>query len=140
MTRSDLTTLSVVSPEDLRYTDAHEWVKAMDDGVVRVGITDYAQRQLGDVVFVQLPTVGGSTQAGEPLGEIESTKSVSDIYAPVAGEVVAANDALADTPELVNSDPYGAGWIVELRLTDGADGQLDGLLDAAAYRALTDEA
>lgn len=106
---------------------------------MRVGITDYAQRQLGDVVFVQLPDVGGKTQAGEPLGEIESTKSVSDLYAPVAGEVVAANDALADTPELVNSDPYGAGWIVELRLGEGEGEQLDGLLDAAAYRALTDE-
>ncbi|MBA2310252.1 MAG: glycine cleavage system protein GcvH [Pseudonocardiales bacterium] len=139
MTPSDLATLGVVSPEDLRYTDAHEWVKALDRGLVRVGITDYAQRQLGDIVFVQLPAVGDSARAGEPLGEIESTKSVSDLYAPLAGEVVAANEALADTPELVNSDPYGAGWIVELRLSDSSAEQLDGLLDATAYRALTDE-
>jgi glycine cleavage system H protein len=124
-------------PEDLRYTDAHEWVKDLGDGVVRVGITDHAQDQLGDVVFVQLPTVGDRIAAGAAIGEVESTKSVSDIYAPVAGEVVAVNDALEATPELVNTGAYDTGWIVELRLDGGADVLAD-LLDAAAYRQLTD--
>jgi glycine cleavage system H protein len=124
-------------PEDLRYTDAHEWVKDLGDGVVRVGITDHAQDQLGDVVFVQLPTVGDTIAAGAAIGEVESTKSVSDIYAPVAGEVVAVNDALEATPELVNTGAYDTGWIVELRLDGGADVLAD-LLDAAAYRQLTD--
>jgi glycine cleavage system H protein len=101
---------------------------------VRIGITDYAQDSLGDVVFVQLPTVGDSFAAGDTIGEVESTKSVSDIYAPVAGSVVAVNDALADTPQLLNDDPYGEGWICELELAD-AD-QVDGLLDAAAYGSL----
>ncbi len=138
MTISGLDTLGTVSPEDLRYTDAHEWVRVLDGGVIRVGITDYAQRQLGDVVFVSLPAVGDTAAAGEPLGEIESTKSVSDLYAPLAGEVVAANSALTDTPELVNADPFGAGWIVELRVGEGFEEQLATLLDADAYRALTD--
>ncbi len=124
-------------PDDLRYTEAHEWVRELGGGVVRIGITDHAQEQLGDVVFVQLPTVGAGFAAGDPLGEVESTKSVSDIYAPLAGEVVAVNDALEGSPELVNSGAYGAGWIVELRLADGA-AQLGGLLDATAYRQLVD--
>jgi glycine cleavage system H protein len=124
-------------PEDLRYTDAHEWVRDLGGGVVRVGITDHAQDQLGDVVFVQLPTVGDTIAAGAASGEVESTKSVSDIYAPVAGEVVAVNDALEANPELVNTGAYDTGWIVELRLDDGADALAD-LLDAAAYRQLTD--
>jgi glycine cleavage system H protein len=101
---------------------------------VRIGITDYAQDSLGDVVFVQLPTVGDSFAAGDTIGEVESTKSVSDIYAPVAGSVVAVNDALADAPQLLNDDPYGEGWICELELADA--GQVDGLLDAAAYGSL----
>lgn len=124
-------------PEDLRYTDAHEWVQDLGGGVVRVGITDHAQDQLGDVVFVQLPTVGDTVAAGAAIGEVESTKSVSDIYAPVAGEVVAVNDALEANPELVNTGAYDTGWIVELRLGDGTDALAD-LLDAAAYRQLTD--
>jgi glycine cleavage system H protein len=124
-------------PEDLRYTDAHEWVRDLGGGVVRVGITDHAQDQLGDVVFVQLPTVGDTIAAGAAIGEVESTKSVSDIFAPVAGEVVAVNDALEANPELVNTGAYDTGWIVELRLDDGADALAD-LLDAAAYRQLTD--
>lgn len=125
-------------PEGLRYTAEHEWITATeaDPSVVRVGITDYAQDQLGDVVFVQLPTVGASVSAGESVAEVESTKSVSEIYAPLDGEVTAVNDALADTPELVNSDPYGSGWMMELRLAD-ADA-VSGLLDAAAYQSLLD--
>jgi len=125
-----------VIPEDLRYTDAHEWVRDLGDGVVRIGITDHAQSQLGDVVFVQLPAVGDEVTAGSAVGEVESTKSVSDIYSPVAGTVAAVNDALDGTPELVNSGPYEAGWMFEVRLADGAAGVPDDLLDAAAYRDL----
>lgn len=122
-------------PEDLRYTDAHEWVRDLGDGVVRIGITDHAQSQLGDVVFVQLPAVGDTVTAGTAVGEVESTKSVSDIYAPVSGTVSAVNDALEATPELVNSGPYDAGWMIEVQQADGA---VPGdLLDAAAYRELT---
>lgn len=121
-------------PDDLRYTDAHEWVREGADGVVRVGITDYAQAQLGDVVFVDLPAVGAAVTAGTPCGEVESTKSVSEIYAPVSGEVVAVNDALEGSPELVNSGPYDGGWMFEVRSADA----IDALLDADAYRGLTD--
>jgi len=120
-------------PEELRYTGDHEWA-ALVDGRVRVGITDYAQDALGDVVFVDLPAVGEVLEAGGTLGEVESTKSVSEIYAPVGGEVVAVNTALTDAPELLNSDPYGAGWISEIAPSDPA--ALDDLLDAARYRAL----
>jgi glycine cleavage system H protein len=123
-----------VIPEDLRYTEAHEWVREQGDGVVRIGITDHAQSQLGDVVFVQLPDVGSTVTAGAPVGEVESTKSVSEIFSPLAGEVVAVNERLADTPELVNSGPYGDGWMIELRV---ADGEQPELLDAAAYAAHT---
>jgi glycine cleavage system H protein len=126
-----------VIPEDLRYTDAHEWVRDLGDGVVRIGITDHAQSQLGDVVFVQLPTVGDEVTAGAAVGEVESTKSVSDIYSPVSGTVTAVNDALEANPELVNSGPYEAGWMLEVRLADGASGIPDDLLDATAYRELT---
>jgi glycine cleavage system H protein len=127
-----------VVPEGLHYTAEHEWVTATggDPSVVRVGITDYAQDQLGDVVFVQLPEVGASASSGEPIAEVESTKSVSEIYAPLEGEVIAVNDALGETPELINSDPYGSGWMFELRLAD-ADA-LSGLLDAAAYQKVVD--
>jgi glycine cleavage system H protein len=121
-----------VIPDDLRYTEAHEWVRELGDGVVRIGITDHAQSQLGDVVFVQLPDTGTDVAAGDAIGEVESTKSVSDIYAPVAGTVVAVNEALADSPELVNSGPYEAGWMIEVRVA-GAPADL---LDAAAYGAL----
>lgn len=120
-------------PEDLRYTDDHEWVRDLGEGMVRIGITDHAQDQLGDVVFVQLPEVGQAVAAGSPVGEVESTKSVSEIFAPVSGTVVAVNDALADQSDLVNTSPYGDGWMLEVR-TDGAVGPL---LDAAAYRELT---
>jgi glycine cleavage system H protein len=126
-----------VIPEDLRYTDAHEWVRELGEGVVRIGITDHAQSQLGDVVFVQLPTVGDVVTAGAAIGEVESTKSVSDIYAPLAGSVVAVNEALQDAPELINSGPYEAGWMMEIKLAEGADADPAALLDAAAYRELT---
>jgi glycine cleavage system H protein len=120
-------------PEDLRYTAEHEWVRA-DGGRVRVGITDYAQDQLGDVVYVSAPVVGAVVASGSAVCEVESTKSVSDIYAPVGGTIVAANEALSGAPELINRSPYGDGWIFELELSDASE--LDGLLDAAAYRAL----
>jgi glycine cleavage system H protein len=121
-------------PEDLRYSEEHEWVR-IDGSRVRVGITDYAQDALGDIVFVDLPEVGSEIEAGGTLGEIESTKSVSELYSPVSGTVIAVNDALADGPEVINQDPYGAGWICELELASGADPA--SLLDAAAYEALT---
>ena len=122
-------------PDDLRYTAEHEWVRVLDDGRVRIGITHYAQDALGDVVFVSLPDTGANVSAGQSFGEVESTKSVSEIYAPVAGEVTARNDALESRPELVNSDPYGDGWIVEIAPSD-ADA-VAGLLDASAYEQLT---
>lgn len=125
-------------PEELRYTQDHEWVSPSDPGSVRVGITDYAQSQLGDVVHVQLPPLGESVQPGNPIGEVESTKSVSDVFAPVAGEVVVCNPALADNPELVNSDPYGEGWMMDIRLADAA--ALDSLMTAEDYRRLTEQA
>jgi glycine cleavage system H protein len=121
-------------PDDLRYTAEHEWVRATGENTVRVGITGFAQESLGDIVFVQLPEPGTATQPGEAVGEIESTKSVSDLYAPVAGTVTARNEALDARPELVNVDPYNEGWMVEVRLDDPA--ALDGLLDAAAYEKL----
>ncbi len=120
-------------PDQLRYSSDHEWL-SRDGSRVRIGITDYAQDSLGDVVFVQLPTVGESFAAGDTIGEVESTKSVSDIYAPVSGSVVAVNDALVDSPQLLNEDPYGEGWICEIELSDAA--QVDSLLDAAAYGGL----
>jgi glycine cleavage system H protein len=127
-----------VVPEGLHYTAEHEWVTASegDPSVVRVGITDHAQDQLGDVVFVQLPDVGATVSSGQSVAEVESTKSVSEIYAPLDGEVTAVNDHLSDTPELINSDPYGSGWMMELRVAD-ADA-VSGLLDASAYRSLID--
>jgi glycine cleavage system H protein len=123
-------------PADLRYTAEHEWVRVGEDGTVRVGITSFAQDALGDVVYVSLPTVGDSVAAGDACGEVESTKSVSDLYAPIDGEVTAVNSALEGTPELVNTDPYGDGWMYELRPSDAA--AVDGLLDVEAYRAQLD--
>lgn len=126
-------------PEDLRYTDQHEWVRDLGEGVVRVGITDYAQRQLGDVVFVQLPDEGVSLEAGAVAGEVESTKSVSEIFAPLAGEVAGVNEALEQHPELINSAPYEAGWLFDLRTTGETTGDTDaGLIDATEYGRLTD--
>ena len=120
-------------PQDLRYTAEHEWVRTGDDGVVRIGITAFAQDALGDVVYVSLPAVGDDVSAGDACGEVESTKSVSDLYAPLAGEVTAVNDALDGTPELVNTDPYGDGWMYELRPSDPA--AVEALMDHAAYQA-----
>jgi glycine cleavage system H protein len=124
-----------VYPDDLKYTQEHEWIRSPGeaDGSVRVGITHYAQDQLGDIVYVSLPSVGDKVSAGAACGELESTKSVSDVYAPVDGEIVAVNETLDATPELVNSDPYGGGWLYELAPSDPAS--VDGLLDAAAYQA-----
>jgi glycine cleavage system H protein len=132
------------TPNDRRYTDQHEWalVQGTEGAatVVRVGITDHAQDALGDIVFVQLPDVGAEVGPGSPIGEVESTKSVSDVYAPIAGVVSAVNDALADAPETVNTDPYGDGWLVEISVT-GDDGDPTAtLLDAAAYQQLVDGA
>ncbi|MDQ2707833.1 MAG: glycine cleavage system protein GcvH [Actinomycetota bacterium] len=128
-----------MTPEDLRFTEAHEWVRAVSEDTVRLGITDFAQQQLGDVVMLQLPEVGQRTTAGEELGEIDSTKTMSEVYAPVSGEVVAVNEALTDSPELVNSEPYGAGWMVEIRLDGPVGDTLAGLLDAQGYRSLTEQ-
>lgn len=125
-------------PEDLRYTAEHEWVRATDSGTVVFGITDFAQEALGDIVYVSLPGVGDTVAAGAACGEVESTKSVSDIYAPLAGEVVARNEALDAAPETVNSDAYGAGWMVELRPADPS--AVDALMAAGDYRALVEKA
>lgn len=119
------------TPQDLRYAENHEWVRSEADDAVRIGITDYAQDALGDIVYVDLPEVGRQLAAGEAFGEVESTKSVSDIYAPVAGTVTAVNEALEETPELVNSDPYGDGWMIAMQ--PDACASMDLLMDAAAY-------
>jgi glycine cleavage system H protein len=124
-------------PEELRYTAEHEWVRSTADGTVVFGITQYAQDALGDIVYVSLPEVGAVLNAGDACGEVESTKSVSDIYAPVAGEVVARNEGLDASPETVNSDPYNSGWMVEVRPADVA--ALEALLSAADYQALVEK-
>ena len=122
-------------PQDLKYTSEHEWVRSPGEnpGAVRIGITHFAQDALGDIVYVSLPEVGASLTAGDTCGELESTKSVSDVYAPITGEVVAVNGGLDATPELVNDDPYGAGWLFEV--VPSAPAEVDALLDAAAYQA-----
>jgi len=126
----------VNAPEELRYTPDHEWVRA-EEGGARIGITDFAQDALGDVVYVELPTVGTTVAKGETIGEVESTKSVSEVYAPVSGEVVAVNGELAAAPQRLNEDPYGDGWICTIAAS--APGELDSLLSADDYRALTAE-
>jgi glycine cleavage system H protein len=128
-------------PPDLHYTAEHEWVRRTGEDTVQVGITDFAQSSLGDVVFIQLPDVGTAVTAGESFGEVESTKSVSDLYAPVSAKVVAVNGDLDASPQLVNSDPYGAGWLLELRADDGDALEQDfaALLDAEAYRGTLSE-
>jgi glycine cleavage system H protein len=123
-----------VIPDELHYTPEHEWVKPRG-AAVRVGITYYAQDQLGDIVYVQLPEPGVIVNAGDSLGEVESTRSVSEIYAPVTGTVIARNDKLGDEPELINTDPYGEGWLVEIEPAEPEE--LDDLLDAQAYAELT---
>jgi glycine cleavage system H protein len=124
-------------PTDLNYTAEHEWVRVIDESTIRFGITDYAQHALGDIVFVSLPNVGDSLTAGATCGEVESTKSVSDIYAPVSGEVLARNDAIETAPDTLNSDPYNNGWIVDVKVSGNASEQVAQLLDAAAYQAIT---
>lgn len=123
-----------MNPEDLKYTAEHEWLRVEGDHAV-IGVTDYAQDQLGDIVYIGLPEVGDTIEPGTSIGELESTKSVSDLYAPVAGVVASRNDALEQNPELVNSDPYGEGWLIKVELANSA--ALDDLLDAAAYQQLT---
>ena len=123
-------------PEDLRYAENHEWVRLEPDGGVRVGITDYAQDALGDIVYVDLPEAGGSVIAGASFAEIESTKSVAEVYAPITGTIAAVNEALLDAPERVNSDPFGEGWFVVIVPVDPA--VLDHLMDATAYAAFTE--
>ena len=126
-------------PSDLRYSPDHLWARVLDDGsTVRVGVTDFAQQALGDVVYVSVPAAGTEVTAGEPCGEVESTKSVSDIYSPVDGEVLESNPEIDDDPGLVNTDPYGAGWLLKIRLSD--DAEPAGLLSAEEYTALTKEA
>lgn len=127
-------------PEDLKYTSEHEWVQEAGEGAdrVRIGITDYAQEALGDIVYVTLPAEGAQVRAGDPCGELESTKSVSDIYSPVTGTVAAHNGGLEETPELINSDPYGEGWMFEVSLSDPQE--LASLLDVDTYRSQTEQA
>ncbi len=125
-------------PDDLKYTPEHEWVRLTDAGTAVFGITDFAQSALGDIVYVSLPSVGSVLSSGAACGEVESTKSVSDIYAPVTGEVVAVNADLDGAPEIVNSDPYAGGWMAEVRLAD--PGELAGLMSASDYQALVEKA
>lgn len=126
-----------IIPPDLKYTAEHEWVQVIDESTIRFGITDYAQEALGDIVFVSLPNVGDKLTAGSSCGEVESTKSVSDIFAPVSGEVVARNDAIETAPDTLNSDPYKNGWIIEVRVSGSASEIAGELMDAATYQALT---
>jgi glycine cleavage system H protein len=123
-------------PSDYRYTKEHEWIKVSGDSGT-IGITDYAQHELGDVVFAELPAVGAKITTGQVFGTIESVKAVSEIYAPVSGEVIEANTALAGTPEIVNTDPHGAAWLIKIKLADPAE--VSGLMDAAAYQAFISE-
>lgn len=125
------------TPDDLKYTKEHEWVRDNGDGTVSVGITDHAQDSLGDLVFVELPEVGSQVASGDACAVVESVKAASDIYSPVDGEIVEANEALGDAPETINEDAYGGGWIFKLRLSNA--GQLDGLLDATGYEAVVAE-
>jgi len=122
-------------PQDLKYTPDHEWVQSVGPTTVRVGVTAHATEQLGDIVFVSLPTVGARLSSGDACAELESTKSVSDVYAPLSGAIAAVNDALADAPETINAEPFGDGWLFELEL-DSPQGALDELMDAATYQGL----
>ena len=124
-------------PTELKYTKSHEWIRVEPDGTLVLGITDHAQEALGDLVFVETPETGRIVEAGEACAVVESVKAASDIYSPVAGEVTGGNETLADTPEAINSDPYGQGWIMKLRPVDAS--AIDGLLDAAGYQAVVDE-
>jgi glycine cleavage system H protein len=124
------------APDDLKYSKSHEWVRANDDGTVTVGITDHAQQQLGDLVYVEVPEEGRELEAEEACAVVESVKAASDVYAPIAGTVVASNEALADTPEAVNNDAYGEGWLIRLKPADAA--ALDGLMDVKDYQAFVE--
>ncbi|MFC1748411.1 glycine cleavage system protein GcvH [Pseudomonadota bacterium] len=126
------------APANLKYTKSHEWVEVQEDGTVKVGITDHAQELLGDMVYVEVPEVDAAVSAGEECAVVESVKAASDIYSPVTGEVVAVNEDLADTPDLVNNHPYGDGWIMQVRMTE--EGELDEMMDADAYvESVTEE-
>jgi glycine cleavage system H protein len=129
--------VAVNYPDDRRYTKEHEWALQEGDGRIRVGITDFAQDALGDVVYVDVPEIGTEVRAGQPFGEVESTKSVSDVYSPVTGRVIERNAALEDRPEIVNEDPYGDGWMVAIEPSE--DGSLNDLMEADAYRRFTEE-
>jgi len=124
-------------PEELKYTESHEWVRLEDDGTVTVGVTDFAQESLGDLVFVEAPEVGASLDRGDACAVVESVKAASDVYAPISGEVLAANERLADEPELINSDPYGEGWL--MRMQPGNVAELDEMLGAEAYEQVVAE-
>jgi glycine cleavage system H protein len=124
------------TPDDLKYTKDHEWVRDEGDGTVAVGITDHAQELLGDLVFVELPEMGATLATGAECAVVESVKAASDVYSPLNGEVTAVNDALSDTPEIINEDPYGDGWIFKMKIADGAE--MDDLLDAAGYTEVVD--
>ena len=124
-------------PEDLRYATSHEWVRVVEGGEVVMGISDFAQDSLGDVVYIDLPEVGRTVEAGDGIAEIESTKSVNDVYAPISGTVVAINEALMDNPEIVNGDPYGEGWFLRIAPA-GGEVDLSSLLEATAYRLTTE--
>ncbi len=123
-------------PEDLRYAENHEWARLETNGTVRVGISDFAQDQLGDIVFIDLPDVGRTLEFGESFGEVESTKSVSEVYSPIAGIITAVNSELPDAPEAINTDPYGDGWLIVI--TPGEGASLDALMDAAAYASIAE--
>jgi len=125
------------SPQELRYVSSHEWVRLEDDGTATIGITDHAQEALGDVVFVELPEVGAQLGAGDEAGVVESVKAASDIYAPIGGEIIAINENLEDSPEVINADPYGDGWFFRMRLDDVAD--LDELMSAEQYDAICED-
>ena len=124
-------------PGDLKYTKDHEWVRVEEDGTVKVGITDHAQNALGDLVYIEPPEVGASVAAGDSCSVVESVKAASDVYSPIGGEIIAANEALADAPEIVNRDPYGEGWLFSMRPGDSTE--IEALMDADAYQALLDE-
>lgn len=124
------------NPDNLKYTKSHEWVQDMGDGTVRIGITDHAQEALGDLVYVEVPEVGAEYDKGAECAVVESVKAASDVYAPVSGEIIEANEVLADEPEKINDDPYGDGWLFTIKLSD--DGELVDLLDAAAYQEVLD--
>lgn len=128
-------------PEDLKYTSDHEWIRTLDEGTVRVGITQYAQDALGDIVYVSLPESEQQVESGQVIGEVESTKSVSEIYAPISGTVTARNDGLDDQPDVVNTDPYGDGWMFDIRVADASalESTLGTLMDASAYQELVEK-